>query len=111
MAALPELVQRHTITPYWSEYYKVMTQERIDWKAISRELGRVPNDCKSKWRHVLQSKMKKGPFSAEEDALIIQRVAEWGDNRKGMFVSLEKEIGRPGDKIAQRWRLTLQKKL
>lgn len=110
LAALPGLVEQHTIKPYWSLQLKVMTQERIDWSAISQELGRVPSDCYVKWRSVLQSKMKKGPFSAEEDALIRQRVAEWGDKGKGLWISLQEEMGRPGDKIGQRWNKSLSKK-
>ena len=104
-------MQRHTIAPYWSDQCKVMTKERIDWKAMGKELGRVPHDCQDKWKLILHSKMKKGPYSAGEDALIRQRVKEWSDKGQGVFVSLEKEMGRPGNKIAVRWRKRLKNKL
>ena len=48
-------------------------------------------------------KMKKGPFTEEEDAIIKQRVAEWGDRGYGLWVSLEKELGRSGTTIRLRW--------
>ena len=79
------------------------TRGRTDWKAIGRELGRVTTDCKNKYRHMQESKMKKGRFTADEDALICQRVEEWGDKGNGLWVALEKEMGRPGGKISNRW--------
>ncbi len=103
-------MEEHTIKPYWSEYLKVMTQERIDWKAIGQALGRVPLDCQDKWKGILTSKMKKGPFTAEEDALIRQRVMEWGDKGPGLWVSLQEEMGRPADIIGRRWKTILSKK-
>ena len=52
--------------------------------------------------------MKKGPFTVEEDAVIKQRVAEWGDKGKeGLWVSLGKELGRPSNLIATRWNNSL----
>ena len=110
MAALPGLVEQHTIQPYWSEQYKAMTQERIDWKAISQELGRVRQDCQNKWISILRGKMKKGPFSAEEDALIRQRVAEWGNKGPGLWASLQEEMGRSDANIRMRWNMVLRKK-
>ena len=87
-----------------------MTQERIEWKAIGQELGRVPQDCRQNWNSILQSKMKKGPYTAEEDALIRQRVAEWGDKGKGLWVSLQDEMGRSDANIRARWNNWLSKK-
>ena len=110
LTALPGLVEQHTIKPYWSDYYKVMTQERIDWKAIGQVLGRVPQDCVHKWNSIQQSKMKKGPFTAEEDALIRQRVAEWGDKGNGLWISLQEEMGRSDKNIINRWNRHLHKK-
>lgn len=61
-----------------------------DWTAISEELNRVPQDCRNKWDSVSYKKMKKGPFTAEEDALIVQTEADWGD-RVGLWTTLEVE--------------------
>ena len=79
------------------------TRGRTDWKAIGRELGRVTTDCKNKYRHMQESKMKKGRFTAEEDALICQRVREWGDKGNGLWVALQKEMGRSRVNIRGRW--------
>ena len=87
-----------------------MTQEYTDWKAIGEKLGRVPKDCSNKYKLLQNSQMKKGPFTAEEDALICKRVEEWGDKKDGLWVALEKEMGRADVQISKRWRLTLSKR-
>ena len=50
---------------------------------VTQELNRSQKDCRSKWttlqRSVVIQELKKGPFTPEEDALVMQRVAEWGD--------------------------------
>ena len=79
------------------------TQKGTDWTAIGNELGRAPMDCLSKYRLIQYSKMNKGHFSAEEDALIRQRVEEWGDKGDGLWVALEEEMDRPGNYIRARW--------
>ena len=76
-----ELVPQHLIPSHWSYKYKVMTQE----------LGRVPMDCSSKYKSIQYSDMKLGHFTAEEDALIQQRVK-----------ALENEMGRPYASIRHR---------
>ena len=105
-----ELVPQHLIPSYWSTQYQVMTQEHTDWKAIGMELGRAPKDCNLKYNLIHYRQMKKGHFTAEEDALICQRVKEWGDKGKGLWVALEKEMDRPGSNISKRWRLALSKR-
>ena len=80
-----------------------MTKERTDWKTIGRELGRVPVDCYTRFKDIRKFQMKKGPFTAEEDALICQRVREWGKKGKGLWVALEKEMDRAGVSIRGRW--------
>ena len=105
-----ELVPQHVIPPHWSPQQKVMTMEHTDWKAVGMELGRAPKDCTNKYKLIQHSQMKKGPFTAEEDALIRQRVEEWGDKGNGLWVALEKEMGRPDSSIRSRWNLTLSKR-
>jgi hypothetical protein len=105
-----ELAQQHMVEPYWSTYYKKMTERRIDWQAVGLVLGRVPKYCQSKYKHTLESRMKKGPFTAEEDAVILQRVQEWGDRGQGLWVQLSQELGRPASSISRRWSMTLREK-
>ena len=83
--------------------YTHMKRDRTDWTAIGWELDRVPNDCKDKYRHIQYSLMKKGHFTTEEDALICQRVREWGDKGNGLWVALQKEMGRSRVNIRDRW--------
>ena len=49
VSALEQLVQTHTIAPCYNRKRKAMTQERIDWSSIGRELGRRPRRCSDKW--------------------------------------------------------------
>ena len=105
-----ELVPQHLIPSYWSTHLKAMTLERNDWKTIGKKLNRAPGDCGSKYNLIKQREMKKGHFTAEEDALICKRVEEWGDKGNGLWVALEKEMDRPGKLISERWRLTLSRR-
>lgn len=93
------------------EYQTGGVGHKINWTAISRELNRDYNACKNKWKTVVGATMKKGPFTADEDELIIQRVAEWGTKGHGLWTALEKEMGRSLKFIFQRWKLSLQKQV
>ena len=99
-----ELVPHHVIP------HKVMTQEHTDWKAIGEQLGRAPHNCQDKYKSIQSGQMKKGPFTAEEDALIYKRVNEWGDKGKGLWEALQKEMGRSSGNIRARWHQTLSKR-
>ena len=71
-----------------------MTEEQTDWIAIGKRLNRVPSDCNFTWKNIQARAMKKGPFDAAEDAIIRQKVAEWGNKGEGLWLSLTKELGR-----------------
>ena len=45
-------MSKYTVAPYYSRRIKAMTQERVDWASIGRELGRVPRHCSDKWDSV-----------------------------------------------------------
>ena len=81
----------------------------VNWQKVSQRMNRTPKDCQHKWNSMQASKLKKGPFTAEEDAVITQRVAEWGNKGIGLWVSLEKELGRSATIIGGRWRNVLSK--
>ena len=101
-----ELVSQYLIPSHRSTRLKVKPGA---WEVIGEELGRVPHDCRGKYKLIENSKMKLGHFTAEEDALIRQRVEEWGDKR-GLWVALENEMDRPAKNISHRWRLVLSKR-
>ena len=89
---------------------------RIDWKPIAAVLGRSTRVCAAKLgslnRSLLNTTLRKGPFREEEDALILQRRAEWEETGKGLlglWVALEEEMGRPADSIRERWARALTK--
>jgi hypothetical protein len=73
-----------------------------------QELNRSQKDCRSKYttlqRSVVIQDMKKGPFTSEEDNIVLQRVAEWGDKGQGIWKALEQELGRPSNNIGNRYR-------
>ena len=83
--------------------YTDMMRDRINWTGIGWELGRAPKDCSNKYRLIQSSQRKKGHFTAEEDALIRQRVEEWGDKGNGLWAALQKELNRTGVSISERW--------
>lgn len=74
------------------------------WMDIGAKLGRPHGQCKLKWRSELF--VKNVVFTAEEDALILQRVKEWGAGVKGVWGTLEKELNRDHNSVRLRW-LTL----
>ena len=106
MARLGQLVPLHITTPYTSETLgTVVSKATYDWVAIGKLLNRNSFKCYTKWRNLQFGEMKKGRFSPDEDALITRRVAEWGDKGQGLWVSLQKELGRPSNTIRTRWNI------
>eukprot|EP01034_Spumella_vulgaris_P024928 gene24928-31324_t len=107
------------------ETLKMLAQEEVDnptgmfqkgvrtmnWMKISKEMNRMNTQCKRKWLLLQSYNMKKGPFTSDEDALITQRVMEWGDKGNGLWKSIEKEIGRTDSTIRQRWDLRLSQRM
>ena len=79
--------------------HKIVT----NWGKVSKIMNRTPTDCQNKWIRMQTKKLKKGPFTAEEDAIIKQRVPEWTDKGNGLWVSLEKELRRSAKSIGDRW--------
>ena len=89
---------------------------RIDWKPIAATLGRSTYACRYELQtlneRLLRATLRKGPVSEEEDALILQRKAEWekaGDGLVGLWKALEEEMGRPATRIRLRWAGVLTK--
>ena len=97
----------HLTPKQWSKRWKT---ECTDWKAIGEQLGRAPKDCHTQYKSIKEREMNKSPFTVEEDALICQRVEEWGDKGNGLWAALEKEMGRSGRLISERWRITLSRR-
>lgn len=94
---------KHRVKPHWNKSRKVITREHTHWAAIGKELHRFPAACYRKWTTLQGAKLKLGPFTAAEDALIRQRVKAWGGQKKGLWVSMQQEMGRPAHCIQERW--------
>ena len=104
---LLELVLQHTITSRRED-----CKAEVQWGPVSHALNRTKRDCINKVTSLHNATLRRGPFSEEEDALILQRRAEWekaGDGLRGLWKALEEEMGRPGDFIRNRWAGTLTK--
>ena len=102
---LLELVAQHTITSA-----RKNCKAEVQWGPVIHSLNRTRVDCTEKFSLLHHATLRKGPFSEEEDALILQRRAEWekaGDGLVGLWKALEEEMGRPATKIRQRWANTL----
>ncbi len=83
----------------------------VNWTTVSREMDRHYKHCMIKWKALQIAKMRKGRFSAEEDEIIVTRVAEWVGRGQGLWASLEKELNRNAASILTRWNLTLSKRV
>lgn len=86
-------------------------KDTVDWTAVSKALNRSYKVTKGKWKNLelaeARKTMKRGPWSAEEDALIMQRRQEWelnGRQRGKLWPLLEKELNRRSEQVHSRWR-------
>ena len=78
----------------------------ISWVSIAKELHRSPAQCQSKWK-TLQYK-PQGPFTEEEDALILRTVEDWEQaQRKGLWTSLGTQLQRDHRIVRSRYRALL----
>ena len=101
MDRLMEIVPTYTVQSRWDPVRQVMTMEYIKWSAVAVSMNRPPADCRYMW----DKQYQKVPYTAEEDELIIQRVAEWSDKGKvkGLWVGLRQALGRPESAIRNRY--------
>ena len=50
-----------------------------DWNTISSRMnGRTPRQCRERYRNYLAPSLVNGPWTTEEDALLIQKFAQYG---------------------------------
>ncbi len=76
----------------------------LNWMIIGKALNRTPLGCRTKHDQiVINSSLKHGFFTEAEDAVIVQRVKEWGERRRGLWKSLEVEMNRPASYISSRY--------
>eukprot|EP01034_Spumella_vulgaris_P000525 gene525-701_t len=58
---------------------------------------------------LLAKSFKDGPFTPEEDTIVSQKVAEWGDKPNGLWAGLERVLCRDRVDIKERWEELQQK--
>lgn len=78
------------------------TDEAIGWNEISDNLpGRTDVQCRARWKNHLQPDLIKGPWTKEEDDLVIELVNKHGP-RKWAFIAKHLK-GRIGKQCRERW--------
>lgn len=104
------MVVTHTNNPEYGRQGRSTRKVSIDWTAISKLMQRAYMECKAKWNLIRAATMKKGPYTAEEDSVIMQRVAAFGDQKViGMWVGIAKDLDRPAHSVRCRWRILRRK--
>ncbi|KAK8863951.1 hypothetical protein M9Y10_011645 [Tritrichomonas musculus] len=80
-----------------------------DWEAISKRLpGRTPKQCHDRYINYLREGLKSGPWSSQEDDILINMYKAIGPKWSKMMVNLP---GRSGNDIKNRWHKHLNKKI
>ena len=80
------------------------------WTALAATLpGRTDFQCRTRWCHTLDTTIKRSPWSASEDKILIEAHKKLGNK----WAEISKLIdGRNGQQCHRRWRQdALQKKL
>lgn len=83
----------------------------INWVKIAIMLNRHYRDCQHKWINMVKAELKTGVFTREEEEIVLQRVHEWGDQGrgKGVWIALEKELGRRNRSILDKYKRLVRK--
>ncbi|KAG0464355.1 hypothetical protein HPP92_020424 [Vanilla planifolia] len=80
----------------------VELHKRKSWKKIAESIpGRTEVQCLHRWQKVLNPELIKGPWSTEEDDIIVELVAKYGPTKWSVIArSLP---GRIGKQCRERW--------
>ncbi|KAL2460721.1 myb domain protein [Abeliophyllum distichum] len=79
------------------------------WSEIAKQLrGRIGKQCRDRWHNHLNPEIKKAAWTKEEDMILINAHAIYGNKWAKMAKLLP---GRPENSIKNRWNCSLKKKL
>ncbi|RYP08193.1 hypothetical protein DL764_002053 [Monosporascus ibericus] len=83
--------------------------QTVNWKEIANRLpGRSNKDCRKRYLNEMAGTLKKGPWSKEEDALLINLV----EMHSPSWVAISQAMGtRNADQCAKRWQHSLNPEL
>lgn len=80
----------------------LVTQGCNNWGQIAERIpGRTPKQCRERWKNHLDPAINKGPYTEEEDAVILSAQARLG-NKWSQIATLLK--GRTEDSVKIRWK-------
>ena len=101
-------IKRRASTGKWSQEEDATLRSAVssnsgkNWKKIALHLpGRTDVQCLHRWQKVLKPGLVKGPWTPEEDAMVVQLVAEHGQ-KKWSFIARQLQ-GRLGKQCRERW--------
>eukprot|EP00040_Diaphanoeca_grandis_P005055 m.31155 g.31155 ORF g.31155 m.31155 type:complete len:593 (+) comp16407_c0_seq1:598-2376(+) len=74
-----------------------------NWKAISEQVGKDKShiQCLHRWQKVLDPELVKGPWTRDEDQIIIDLVTKHGPKRWSLIA--KQLVGRTGKQCRERW--------
>lgn len=103
-----EYEENHRPKNNWSKEEDVMLSKAVaqnkgrNWKRIAESLpGRTDVQCLHRWQKVLNPELVKGPWTDDEDNLVLRLVAEHGPQK---WTSIAEHLpGRIGKQCRERW--------
>ena len=76
-------------------------KSNLFWTNVGLQLQRNPHRCRDVWERSKET--SKGRYTAEEDALILQRVKEHDSSEPGLWATLGRELDRPARTVRAHW--------
>ena len=80
-----------------------------DWSALAQKLtGRISKQCRERWHNHLSPNVLKAEWTEEEDNILIEAQAKWGNKWSKISTLLP---GRTDNSVKNRWNSSLKKRI